>query len=81
MQHDEVILPTMLDLLRMNEVDLVIASRYMRGAGVGKWSLDRVVTSWLATRLTRLLTGVVVSDSLSGYFMLKKMFSYLWSHG
>lgn len=72
MQHDETILPSMLELLRKQGVDLVIASRYMRGAGVGRWSVDRVAASWLATRLTRLLTGVDLSDPLSGYFMLKK---------
>ena len=35
LQHDETLLPRMLDSLRADEADLVIGSRYIEGGGVG----------------------------------------------
>lgn len=69
MQHDETLLPAMLDVLRADEADVVIGSRYVEGAGTGDWNTKRVWISAGATHLARLLIGNHVADPLSGFFM------------
>ena len=69
MQHDEQLLPAMLDVLRAGEADVVIGSRYVEGGGTGDWSLGRVWISAGATRLARMMIGNKVADPLSGFFM------------
>src|SRR3984885_14013490 len=52
-QHDESLLPSMLDLLREGETDVVVGSRYMNGGGIGSWDTSRARMSQFATRLSR----------------------------
>lgn len=72
MQHDETALPKMLDLLRSNQYDLVAGTRYQEGGGTGDWSSIRVKISRFATRIAQALTGVKLSDPMSGYFMITR---------
>jgi dolichol-phosphate mannosyltransferase len=72
LQHDPALLPAMLELLRIGQTDLVIASRYMPGGGVGDWGRERIRASALATRLSRIITRQPMSDPMSGYFMLRR---------
>ena len=72
MQHDETILVTMLDHIRTGDVDLVVGSRYVSGGSMGDWNAQRVAMSRLATRLATRLTGVAISDPMSGFFMLTR---------
>jgi dolichol-phosphate mannosyltransferase len=70
LQHEERILPTMLEALRSQQADLVIGSRYAEGGSTGDFSHDRVRLSKAATRLALATTKVSVSDPMSGFFML-----------
>jgi dolichol-phosphate mannosyltransferase len=71
-QHDPALLPEMLDTLRSGEFDLVYASRFAEGASVEKWNRpDRARASSLANALARKVTGVTLSDPMSGFFMLR----------
>ena len=36
-QHDEMLLPLMLEVLKSDEADLVVGSRYVNGGGIGGW--------------------------------------------
>jgi len=72
LQHDEGLLPAMLDILRQNEVDIVIASRYMEGGGVGDWDAGRALISKLATGLTNMVVRTRLSDPMSGFFMVRR---------
>jgi dolichol-phosphate mannosyltransferase len=72
MQHDERLLPAMLDALRAGAADVVVGSRYVAGGGVGDWDARRLRISRLATRLGRLATGVALTDPMSGFFMLRR---------
>lgn len=72
LQHDPTLLAPMLDVLRKNQADMVIASRYTAGGSVGNWEPSRVRISLFATRLARLITKQRVSDPMSGYFMLRR---------
>ncbi|WP_425050914.1 glycosyltransferase family 2 protein [Psychromarinibacter sp. S121] len=71
MQHDETRLRAMLDLLRSGAADVAVGSRYVDGGGTGNWSEDRRRASELATRLARRMTGLALSDPMSGFFMLR----------
>ncbi len=71
LQHDERALPQMLAQLRDGEADVVVGSRYMDGGGVGDWSEARVRQSQTASHIARRLTGVNLSDPMSGFFVLR----------
>lgn len=70
LQHDERILPTMLGILRAGEADIAIGSRNVEGGSIGNFAEDRAKISRIATRLSRAVTKVPVTDPMSGYFML-----------
>jgi dolichol-phosphate mannosyltransferase len=73
LQHDEAILPQMLEALRREGCDMVVGSRYVAGGGVGDWAAHRQRASSLATRLARLVTKTDIADPMSGFFMLRRM--------
>ena len=70
-QHDPALLPQMLAALGSGQFDLAYASRFAEGASTAEWNRpDRVRASGLANALARRMTGVQLSDPMSGYFML-----------
>lgn len=71
MQHDETKLPEMLDIMRQDQVDVVVGSRYVDGGSVGEWSEDRARMSMLSTKIARLATKVDVADPMSGFFITR----------
>ena len=71
-QHDPVLLPSMLAAIRSGAYDLAYASRFADGASTEKWGRpNRVKASGLANALARRVTGVELSDPMSGYFMMR----------
>nr|WP_070961267.1 glycosyltransferase family 2 protein [Hyphomonas sp. Mor2] len=72
LQHDETVLPQMLDKLREGSTDLVVGTRYALGGSVGEWDASRQRMSHLATRICKLMTGVSLSDPMSGFFMMRR---------
>ncbi len=70
MQHDEARLPQMLEILVTGQADLVVGSRYSQGGGVSDWSEQRQKMSRRATSIAKRLTGVTLSDPMSGFFMM-----------
>ncbi|MFM6951077.1 MAG: polyprenol monophosphomannose synthase, partial [Novosphingobium sp.] len=71
-QHDPELLPGMLAAIESGEYDLSYASRFAEGASTEQWGRpDRVKASNLANRIANKVTGVELSDPMSGYFMLK----------
>ncbi len=72
MQHDEKLLPRMLEPLAKGEKDMVVGSRYAAGGSATSFSKSRGTISRLATTLTRRLTGVTLSDPMSGFFMMRR---------
>jgi dolichol-phosphate mannosyltransferase len=72
LQHDETLLPAMLDALQGDAgLDLVVGSRFVEGGGTGEWDRDRVAKSEFATRLSRMLLKADLSDPMSGFFMIR----------
>jgi dolichol-phosphate mannosyltransferase len=72
LQHDETLLPRMLDTLKAEGLDLVIGSRHVAGGGVGDWDRHRVTMSGIAARLARLITAAELTDPMSGFFMVSR---------
>jgi dolichol-phosphate mannosyltransferase len=72
LQHDEALLPRMLQALRDEPLDIVVGSRYAAEGGVGDWDQNRVRLSALATRLGQWLLRVSLTDPMSGFFMLRR---------
>ena len=72
LQHDETLLPAMLDALRTDRnLDLVVGSRFVAGGGTGEWDRDRVAKSALATRLSRRVLKADMTDPMSGFFAIR----------
>lgn len=71
-QHDPKLLPGMLAAIQSGEYDLAYASRFCEGASTEAWNRpDRVKASGLANAIARKVTGVDLTDPMSGYFMLR----------
>lgn len=70
-QHDPSLLGPMLAALKNGEAQICVASRFAEGASVEEWDEpERARLSGLANRVARKITGVTLSDPMSGYFML-----------
>lgn len=71
-QHDPKLLPDMLAAVTGGDWDVAYASRFAEGASTEAWGRpDRVKASGFANRLARRVTGVQLSDPMSGFFMLR----------
>jgi dolichol-phosphate mannosyltransferase len=73
LQHDEQLLPRMLDTLKSEpNIDAVIGSRYAEHGSIGTLNRHRAWLSSLATRMGRSIMGVPINDPMSGFFMLRR---------
>lgn len=70
-QHDPALLAPMLATLEAGEVEICVASRFAPGADMAEWDApERERLSGFANRIARAITGVELTDPMSGYFML-----------
>lgn len=70
-QHDPALLAGMLAALKAGEAEVCVASRFAEGASTEDWAEpEREKLSGLANRIARGITGVELTDPMSGYFML-----------
>jgi dolichol-phosphate mannosyltransferase len=72
LQHDERLLPRMLEALQAEDTDIVVGSRYAAGGGVGDWQASRARLSRIATRISRALVPAQLTDPMSGFFMMRR---------
>ena len=54
-------------LKAIEDSDLVIGSRYVKGVNVINWPIQRLLLSYFANVYTRIITGLPVHDSTSGF--------------
>ena len=71
LQHDESILPAMLQALRSQDIDIVVGSRYTTGGGTGDWNETRKTISLVAGRLAKGLVPENLHDPMSGFFAVR----------
>jgi dolichol-phosphate mannosyltransferase len=72
LQHDEAVLPAMLETLKRDKLDVVVGSRYTGGGGIGDWNKSRAAISKFATQLSRVVVPAELSDPMSGYFVMTR---------
>jgi dolichol-phosphate mannosyltransferase len=73
LQHDESLLPALLEKMRSADADIVVASRYVEGASTGELTTGRVRLSRMASTISRVLTRDL-TDPMSGFFMVRRSF-------
>jgi len=54
-------------LAKLETCDMVIGSRYVEGGGTSDWGLLRPALSWLANLYIKVVAGVPIRDTTSGY--------------
>ena len=72
LQHDETLLPQMLETISRDRLDIVVASRYCAGGSVGQWESSRAAMSHFATMLSRLIVTSELTDPMSGFFVIRR---------
>jgi len=71
-QHDPALLVAMLEAVRSGGCDLACASRFAQGASAAGLSSEaREAGSRFANALARKLTGTVLTDAMSGFFLMR----------
>jgi dolichol-phosphate mannosyltransferase len=70
LSHPADLLPTLYATLSDDELDVVVASRYIPGAGTRHWPMGRLVLSRVACWLARPITPV--RDATSGFFLVRR---------
>jgi len=65
LSHNPDDLPRLIE--EMSESDLAIGSRYLSGVNVVNWPLSRLLLSLFANWYTRMITGLPLKDSTSGF--------------
>ncbi|TGK38674.1 glycosyltransferase family 2 protein [Leptospira gomenensis] len=72
LQHDERILPRLIDEIVSGRADLSVGTRYSDGSSTSNWSKTRRFFSVIATRLAKSLLPLPVSDPMSGFFAISR---------
>ncbi len=67
LSHNPADLPRLLSVLRDEQCDMVIGSRYISGVNVVNWPLSRVILSYFASVYVRLITGIHIKDTTAGF--------------
>jgi dolichol-phosphate mannosyltransferase len=65
LSHDPKEIPNFLEAIK--EADLIIGSRYVTGVNVINWPLMRLFISVMASKYTRMITGMPFRDCTSGF--------------
>ena len=71
LSHDPKDLIEMCKCLENSECEVVIGSRYINGINVVNWPLNRIILSYCASIYARIVTGIPVKDSTSGFVGFK----------
>ena len=74
MQHDESILPKMLERMKTERLDVVVGSRKIAGGSMGEFARERVWLSDVGTRISKLVCRCDVSDAMSGFFLVDRAY-------
>ena len=70
LSHPPDLIPTLYHTMVADDLDMVVASRYVGDGDARSWSLKRRILSRLGCLLSRPLTPV--RDAMSGFFMLRR---------
>lgn len=74
LQYDEVILPSMVEKIQAENLDVVVGTRNVPGASMGAFAKERVYLSNLGRSLSRLAVRRTITDPMSGCFVMTRSF-------
>ena len=60
------------DVVKNNEGDLAIGSRYVKGVNIVNWPMSRLLLSFFASKYVKIITGMPIHDSTAGFKCYKK---------
>ena len=80
LQHDERIIPAMLDKIKKDGLDVVVATRNAAGGSMGEFAAERVGLSKAGRRLSSMVCRVSVSDPMSGFFVVRSEYFHRVVH-
>ena len=67
LSHDPAEIIKLKELLIKNDTDVAIGSRYLNGVSVVNWPLSRIFLSYFANIYVKIITGMPIKDSTSGF--------------
>jgi dolichol-phosphate mannosyltransferase len=80
LQHDERIIPSMLEKIEAEGLDVVVATRNAEGGSMGDFAAERVGLSKAGRFLSSLVCSVPVSDPMSGFFIVRSEYFHRVVH-
>jgi dolichol-phosphate mannosyltransferase len=80
LQHDERIIPAMLQKIKTESLDVVIGTRNAEGGSMGEFAAERVGISKAGRLLSSAVCRTQVSDPMSGFFVVKTEFFHRVVH-
>lgn len=80
LQHDERVLPKLLELMKSEDLDIAVASRNLAGGSCEGFSAWRLWLSSMGSRMGRLVCRSEVSDPMSGFFLVNRAFFRQTAH-
>jgi len=72
LSHNPKDIKRILEPMLINDYDMSIGSRYIKGINVVNWPLSRIILSYTASIYVRIITKMNIQDSTSGYVCYKK---------
>jgi len=60
------------DVVKKNNGDLAIGSRYVKGVNIVNWPMSRLLLSFFASKYVKIITGMPIHDSTAGFKCYKK---------
>lgn len=74
LQHDETVLPEMLDRLRQGSLDIVVGTRNSCGGSMGGFERSRVLLSRVGRKISQAVCSCQLTDPMSGFFLTRRSF-------
>ena len=70
--HNPSDLPKLYHACHVNQADVAIGSRYVKGVNVVNWPMSRVLMSYFASKYVRFITGMNIHDTTAGFVCYKR---------
>jgi dolichol-phosphate mannosyltransferase len=80
LQHDERIIPAMLEKIKAEGLDVVVATRNAEGGSMGEFAAERVGLSKAGRFLSSMVCRVQISDPMSGFFVVRSEYFHRVVH-
>jgi dolichol-phosphate mannosyltransferase len=71
--HDPKDLVKLHQACHVDQADVAIGSRYIKGVNVVNWPMARVLMSYFASRYVRVITGMKIHDTTAGFVCYKRI--------